>query len=136
MLTFTSGLKFVLSSELAPIRIHGVCPVLLARFERAFKKKVLGDAVPAQSVHRSCSIEKESNAGLSSMDDGGAVAGMETESEMALARTKKERCTRILSADVLDFEHIISDLPGLFERSEGSQVARSWEITFSSTRSF
>ena len=57
--TWIAGLKFVRSSESAPILIHGGSPVSCLRLLNALYAKSFREPVPVQDNHLSCSMENE-----------------------------------------------------------------------------
>jgi hypothetical protein len=76
--TCTEGLKFVRSSESAPILILAGSPVSCFRLSKVLKKNVFPAPCPTQSPHLSCSMEKETSERESSGADVGAVKGIVT----------------------------------------------------------
>jgi hypothetical protein len=76
--TCTEGLKFVRSSESAPILILAGSPVSCFKLSNVLKKNVFPAPCPTQSPHLSCSIEKETSERESSGADAGAVKGTVT----------------------------------------------------------
>jgi hypothetical protein len=76
--TCTEGLKFVRSSELAPILILAGSPVSCFKLSNVLKKNGFPAPCPTQSPHLSCSIEKETSERESSGADAGAVKGTVT----------------------------------------------------------
>ena len=76
--TCTEGLKFVRSSESAPILILAGSPVSCFKLSNVLKKNGFPAPCPTQSPHLSCSIEKETSERESSGADAGAVKGTVT----------------------------------------------------------
>lgn len=76
--TCTEGLKFVRSSESAPILILAGSPVSCFKLSSVLKKNGFPAPCPTQSLHLSCSIEKETSERESSGADAGAVKGTVT----------------------------------------------------------
>ena len=76
--TCTDGLKFVRSSESAPILILGDSPVSCFRLFSVLKKNGFPAPCPTHSPHLSCSREKERSERESSGADAGAVNEMVT----------------------------------------------------------
>ena len=76
--TCTEGLKFVRSSELAPILILAGSPVSCFKLFNVLKKNGFPAPCPTQSLHLSCSIEKETSERESSGANAGAVKGTVT----------------------------------------------------------
>lgn len=76
--TCTEGLKFVRSSESAPILIIAGSPVSCFKLSNVLKKNGFPAPCPTQSSHLSCSIEKETSERESSGAEAGAVKGIVT----------------------------------------------------------
>lgn len=76
--TFTEGLKFVRSSESPPILILAGSPVSCFKLFSVLKKNEFPSPCPTQSVHLSCSMEKETSEREYSGADEGAVNGTVT----------------------------------------------------------
>lgn len=75
------GAHTVRSSESAPTRSLGGRPVRLAYVASALCVNAFRASVPAQSGHRSCSMEKERRVDARACAEGGAWAGRTTETE-------------------------------------------------------
>jgi hypothetical protein len=76
--TCTDGLKFVRSSESAPILILAGSPVSCFKLFSVLRKNGFPAPWPTQSPHLSCSREKETSERESGGADAGAVNGMVT----------------------------------------------------------
>ena len=78
ILTVTVGDHVVWSSELAPTRIFGGCPVSLAKLSSAFAVNSFRSSTPTQSGHRSCSRLKDTKVETSSRALSGVTNGIDT----------------------------------------------------------
>ena len=84
--TVTLGAHTVRSSESAPTRSFGGRPVRFAYAASALCVNAFRASTPAQSGHRSCSMEKERRVCERGRVDGGACAGRGTETFCAAVR--------------------------------------------------
>jgi hypothetical protein len=76
--TWTCGLKVVRSSESAPILILGGSWTMSFKLFNVLKKNWFTGPCPIQSVHRSCSIEKEKSERETNCAFPGAARGIVT----------------------------------------------------------